>query len=120
MKAMLVSGFWLGMLVFSLVPAQAASPADWPNQAGLQVVAIEDDDTQPANGSDPLLHAESLGLLRRLSPTERTVVWLHAMEGWSHPELGRRFGRSESWSKSIVSRTLSRLRLELEDRHDDP
>ena len=44
MKAMLVSGFWLGMLVFSLVPAQAASPADWPNQAGLQVVAIEDDE----------------------------------------------------------------------------
>ncbi|WP_417472515.1 RNA polymerase sigma factor [Luteimonas mephitis] len=82
-----------------------------------RLVAIEDDDTQPANGSDPLLHAESLGLLRRLSPTERTVVWLHAMEGWSHPELGRRFGRSESWSKSIVSRTLARLRLELDEAH---
>src|SRR3546814_21121964 len=57
---------------------------------------------------------------------ERTVIWLHAMEGWSHPELGRRFDRSESWSKSIVSRGLSRLRLELDEplnephSHDDP
>jgi RNA polymerase sigma-70 factor (ECF subfamily) len=87
-----------------------------------RLVAVEDDDAHPANGPDPLLHAESLGLLRRLGPIERTVVWLHAMEGWSHPELGRRFGRSESWSKSIVSRTLSRLRLELEEphTHEDP
>ncbi|MGN7725982.1 RNA polymerase sigma factor [Luteimonas sp. 22616] len=87
-----------------------------------RLVAAEDDDAHPANGPDPLLHAESLGLLRRLSPIERTVVWLHAMEGWSHPELGRRFGRSESWSKSIVSRSLSRLRLELDEphTHDDP
>ncbi|HEY9540387.1 MAG TPA: RNA polymerase sigma factor [Luteimonas sp.] len=91
-----------------------------------RLVALDDDDAQPADGPEPALHAESVGLLRRLTPVERTVIWLHAMEGWSHPELGRRFDRSESWSKSIVSRGLSRLRLELDEplnephSHDDP
>src|SRR3546814_18826851 len=42
------------------------------------------------------------------------------MEGWSHPELGRRFDRSESWSKSIVSRGLARLRLELDETLNEP
>lgn len=87
-----------------------------------RLVAFDDDDAQPMDGPDPLLHAESIGLLQRLTPLERTVIWLHSMEGWSHPELGRRFGRSESWSKSIVSRGLSRLRLELDKSHihDNP
>jgi len=81
--------------------------------------ALEDDDARAGDGPDPQLHAESLGLLRRLTPLERTVIWLHSMEGWSHPELGKRFGRSESWSKSIVSRGLSRLRAELERQDTD-
>lgn len=58
--------------------------------------------------------AEADGLLRRLSATERTVVWLHEMEGWSHEDLGRRFGHTTSWSKSLLSRALARLRADLE------
>ena len=58
--------------------------------------------------------AEADGLLRRLSPTERTVVWLHEMEGWSHEDLGRRFGYTASWSKSLLSRALARLRGDLD------
>lgn len=58
----------------------------------------------------PDAHAEALGLLVRLQPHARALVWLHLMEGWSHPELARRFGRSESWSKSIVHRALATLR----------
>ena len=57
--------------------------------------------------------AEADGLLRRLGAAERTVVWLHEMEGWSHQELATRFKRSESWSKSILARALSRLRNEI-------
>lgn len=68
----------------------------------------------PDDGMNPAESIEMLGLLRRLSPLARTVVWLHEMEGWSHPELAERFGRSPSWSKSIVSRALARLRDELE------
>lgn len=84
---------------------------------------VDDDNGQdwPASGSGPATHAEALGILRRLPPVVRTVIWLHTMEGWSHPELGRRFRRSESWSKSIVSRELARLRTDLEgtSTHDD-
>lgn len=53
-------------------------------------------------------------LLRRLPPLARTVVWLHEMEGWSHEDLARRFGRTPSWSKSLLSRSLARLREDLE------
>ncbi len=59
-------------------------------------------------------------LLQRLEPSVRMVVWLHEMEGWTHAELGKRFGQSTSWSKSIVSRALERLRRELhaENQHE--
>lgn len=77
-------------------------------------VAEADQDTWPDNSSDPAENMEILGMLQRLPPLVRTVVWLHEMEGWSHPELGERFGRSQSWSKSIVSRALAKLRDDLE------
>jgi RNA polymerase sigma-70 factor (ECF subfamily) len=41
------------------------------------------------------------------------------MEGWSHEDLGRRFGRTASWSKSLMSRALARLRQDL-DSDGDP
>ena len=62
----------------------------------------------------PTENSEIMGLLQRLPPLARTLVWLHEMEGWSHPELAERFGRSQSWSKSIISRALTKLREELE------
>ncbi|MBB5015510.1 sigma-70 family RNA polymerase sigma factor [Rehaibacterium terrae] len=58
---------------------------------------------------------DALGLLARLSPQARTVVWLHQMEGYSHPEIAALFGHTESWSKSILSRALARLRGWLEE-----
>lgn len=71
--------------------------ADWP-------------DPSPSTETDAELH----GLLRRLPAPVRTVVWLHLMEGWSHRELADRFGRSESWSKSLLSRALRTLQSETE------
>ena len=50
------------------------------------------------------------GHLAKLRPEARTVVWLHTVEGWSHTELAQRFGRSESWSKSLLSRSLALMR----------
>ena len=78
------------------------------------------EDAWEDRGAGPDLHAEGEGLLRRLPPLVRTVVWLHELEGWSHAELAHRFGRSQSWSKSVLARGLARLRDELDDppRHD--
>ena len=72
-----------------------------------------DDDAWPDDSASPAENLELLGMLRRLPPLARTVVWLHEMEGWSHPELAERFGHSQSWSKSIVSRALASLQKEL-------
>ncbi len=59
-------------------------------------------------------------LLQRLDPVARTLVWLHEVEGWSHTELAERFDRSPSWSKSQISRALSRLRENLDPDNDVP
>ena len=48
--------------------------------------------------------------LASLSPTARAVVWLYEVEGYSHEEIGRLFGRSVSFSKSQLSRAHVRLR----------
>lgn len=63
----------------------------------------------------PESDAEIAGLLRRLPPAARSLVWLHLMEGWSHKELAARFGHTESWSKSLLSRALKQLRTNLSD-----
>ena len=48
-------------------------------------------------------------LLMRLAPRERAVVILHEMEGYTHKELAELFDQSESYSKSILARSLRRL-----------
>lgn len=48
--------------------------------------------------------------LASLSPTARAVVWLYEVEGYSHEEIARSFGRSVSFSKSQLSRAHVRLR----------
>ena len=48
--------------------------------------------------------------LASLPPTARAVVWLYEVEGYSHEEIGRIFGRSVSFSKSQLARSHRRLR----------
>jgi RNA polymerase sigma factor (sigma-70 family) len=48
--------------------------------------------------------------LASLSPTARAVVWLYEVEGYSHEEIARFYGRSISFSKSQLARAHSRLR----------
>ena len=56
---------------------------------------------------------EASGLLAKLDGISRQLIWLFLVEGWTHKELALRFNRTESWSKSIVSRALSQLRNEI-------
>ena len=52
--------------------------------------------------------------LESLAPTARAIVWLYEVEGYSHQEIARSFGRSVSFSKSQLARAHQRLRAWLE------
>lgn len=62
-------------------------------------------------GSQPAVEesVDAWSLLMRLTPRARAVVLLHEMEGYTHLELAEMFGQSESYSKSLLSRSLHRL-----------
>jgi RNA polymerase sigma factor (sigma-70 family) len=61
---------------------------------------------------------EALGLLARMSAQARTALVLHEIEGYNHAELAQMFGKSESYSKSLLSRAISRLRGLLDAESD--
>ncbi|MEL7310131.1 MAG: RNA polymerase sigma factor [Pseudomonadota bacterium] len=48
--------------------------------------------------------------LQALPEVQRTVVWLHDVEGWTHKEIAAATGRSVSFSKSSLSRARAALR----------
>ena len=52
--------------------------------------------------------------LATLAPTARAIVWMYEVEGYSHEEIAREFGRSVSFSKSQLARAHARLRAWLE------
>ena len=48
--------------------------------------------------------------LSELGPEDRAVVWLHDVEGYNHREIAGLFGKTESFSKTRLSRARARLR----------
>jgi len=48
--------------------------------------------------------------LANLPSVSRAVVWLHDVEGFTHKEIAELMGRTESFSKSQLSRAYQRLR----------
>ncbi|MGH8191223.1 MAG: RNA polymerase sigma factor [Rhodanobacteraceae bacterium] len=52
--------------------------------------------------------------LNRLPDTARAVLWLYHVEGYTHVEIARQFGRSVSFSKSQLARAIRRLRETLQ------
>lgn len=48
--------------------------------------------------------------LAELPAVSRAVVWLHDVEGFTHKEIAKMMGRTESFSKSQLSRAYQRLR----------
>ena len=49
-----------------------------------------------------------------LPPVSRAVIWLHDVEGFTHKEIAALMGKTESFSKSQLSRAYQRLRPLLE------
>ena len=57
--------------------------------------------------------------LANLPSTSRAVVWLHDVEGFTHKEIAALMGRTESFSKSQLSRAYQRLRPMLSVPEED-
>lgn len=56
----------------------------------------------------------------QLDAQDRSVVWLHDVEGYNHKEIAELFSMTESFSKTRLSRARTRLRELLgQDMHPD-
>ncbi len=58
--------------------------------------------------------------LQKLSEEDRTIVWLHDVEGYKHREIARLFGKTESFSKTRLARARKQLRRLIESANEEP
>lgn len=107
-------GAWLRQIAVTRCLMYLRSP--W-HRARLQ---WDTDDDAPLSPTvlpvTPAMPVEALDVERamaNLTPVGRAVVWLFEVEGYSHEEIARLFGRSVSFSKSQLARALARLRQTL-------
>lgn len=105
-------GAWVRQIAVSRALMYLRSP--W-HRARLSLTPDTDEETGLPELSDtvsaPLAERYDLErALASLSPTARAVVWLYEVEGYTHEEIARAFGRSISFSKSQLARAHRRLR----------
>jgi DNA-directed RNA polymerase specialized sigma24 family protein len=105
-------GAWLRQIAVSRCLMFLRSP--W-HRARLQLGNDGDGDFVPGLGAliTPAPPVEGFDIeraLASLSPLARAVVWLYEVEGYSHEEIARQFGRSVSFSKSQLARAHAKLR----------
>ena len=70
-------------------------------------------DVEPTHSTEDATVERATDLERaldRLPAKTRAVIWLHDVEGYTHEEVGRLFGRTASYSKSQLARGYQRLR----------
>jgi RNA polymerase sigma-70 factor (ECF subfamily) len=70
--------------------------------------------TGPGNPARPEQAIDLDAALGTLPAVSRAVVWLHDVEGYTHKEIAALLGKSESFSKSQLSRAYQKLRPLLE------
>lgn len=77
------------------------------------------DDFEELTAGEPVKHGisshpdEAMDLdaaLANLPDVSRAVVWLHDVEGFTHKEIAEFMGKTESFSKSQLSRAYQKLR----------
>lgn len=84
-----------------------------------QTVELEDYMAHTCGDQDGLGRAMDLSqALEQLSDEDRLVVWLHDVEGYRHSEIAQLVNKTESYSKTRLSRARARLRTLITD--DDP
>ena len=74
-------------------------------------VELQDFHGKAESASDQVGLAMDLeSALAVLGAEDRTIVWLHDVEGYNHREIADLFGKTESFSKTRLSRARSKLR----------
>jgi RNA polymerase sigma factor (sigma-70 family) len=74
-------------------------------------VELQDFHGKAESASDQVGLAMDLeSALGALGAEDRTIVWLHDVEGYNHREIADLFGKTESFSKTRLSRARSQLR----------
>ena len=74
-------------------------------------VELQDFHGKAESASDQVGLAMDLeSALAVLGAEDRTIVWLHDVEGYNHREIADLFGKTESFSKTRLSRARSQLR----------
>lgn len=119
-------GHWIRRIAINKCLSHLRSP--WARRRA--DVAVGDAVEGPPGGSDAILDksrverelGHRLALERAfesLSPTARAVVWLHDVEGYTHREIGRRMGRTTSFSKTQLMRAHEKMRAVLQPEITD-
>ena len=74
-------------------------------------VELQDHHGKADSASDRVGLAMDLeSALAVLGAEDRAIVWLHDVEGYNHREIAELFGKTESFSKTRLSRARTRLR----------
>jgi RNA polymerase sigma-70 factor (ECF subfamily) len=58
--------------------------------------------------------------LARLNKEDRAIVWLHDVEGYNHAEIAKMFDKTESFSKTRLSRARTKLREMIDTANASP
>lgn len=103
-------GAWLRQIAISKCLMYLRSP--W-SRVRLCLAALDPDTSAALPLATAAISPELIDVERALAhlpPTARAVVWMYEVEGFSHEEIARSFGRSVSFSKSQLARAHVRLR----------
>lgn len=99
-------GFWVRRIALSRCLMHLRSP--WQRvRAAWESARME---SLPAPGAAPGELIDLQRALDGLPATARAVLWMYEVEGFTHEEIARAFGRSVSFSKSRLARAHARLR----------
>lgn len=84
--------------------------------------ASAEDAPQPAAASDLLLRERLLKAAGVLTDRQAEVLFLHDLEGWTHPEIAQVLGISEVLSRQVLFESRKKMRAKLEgtDRPEPP
>ena len=112
-------GAWVRQVTLNHCLAHLRSPWQKARRTLREWVGVDgEDDSDLALQVVQPVSPEAVDLARaldELAATQRTVVWLHDVEGLTHEEIAAAFGRSVSFSKSQLARAHALLRARLVD-----